>query len=948
MALDLSASDLITIVFFLPSETRNGRHFLWINTQSDFFLRFLKVIFSSLFISVADGKFILELARSKEGDRGGWVSVPRKTYWPPAAPSSNNNSVNHNKNESSTSLSCKYKFLWIALQTAQNVIPSISVSDDNSSIQSSPWQRDHCWKQPSPRRNISKELCLYYYRPAAIALHANCLRISKLKSRRPHDIKLSINRRVEYAKRNNSMASTSNEKTEKMDAVKIEGHTTVDTVDSGESSAKLNESNCEEEILDEKKSPTTRTASQESEMAIDDENSEGKLPAKRITLKRPKLNDILQKLIDRLAEQPQSVVGTQTGPGAGVLLSGGNGTSRTNDLGYYQQHVSPRKRILREFEKVSLEDAANTSSTKRSRSKGCNTSTASSDSSRTANGNRSANVTIDGAAKTTQSSILYPISQSNVTPTTSRPISSYSITSLLGHNSSSNATSSNSKLDNSQRTSPKSPQQPSTARMPKKKSPINGGSTSVGSPLGLTSSSFGSHRSPMNSPVNYGGRSTRSPDVNSPSPDHHHSVRNHAQRYTFGGTAASISSPTSGFHPYLPTSRASPLSGSAGALSPNTLDRYRTNYRAAASPSGTSSSSISGPSHAYASLNGSPNAHMMRYSPSTYGSNAQTSPPHQKSSPYKTNSLAPHAADTSNGNSIIPEGESKWLSAGYRLDTTPPSPPLRISKSSANNPITTSNNNTPSRTAPKKTASGATCTQDTKVAGANASHAKQPPPALPRLTAAELEHQAYLAAAAMHSRNASSPPLPPSAQPNPLHPFYMPYAAPPTHPNANVSQSMAAMAAAAYLNPLYYHPMTYSNPFRSPFWMPYQTAPNSNPVRSPSDPCPFPVRSLSGPRPFHGRSPPAEAPVDPAGSRINSNSISNSPWMESLHSSSASPPKTAFQRHTTRIGGEYDPYQSIREEQNSGKFIPSALLREFELNINIDFVSDVPLNLSKH
>lgn len=739
----------------------------------------------------------------------------------------------------------------------------------------------------------------------------------------------------------------SNEKTVETDGVTDEGHTTVDTVDSSESSAKLNKSNCEEESLDEKKSTTTRTASQESEMSIDDENSKGKSPTKQITLKRPKLNDILQKLIDKLAEQPQNVVGTQTGPGAGVLLSGGNGTSRTNDLGYYQQHVSPRKRILREFEKVSLEDAANTSSTKRSRSKGCNISTASSESSRTANGNRTANMAIDGTAKTTQSSILYPISQSNVTPTTSRPISSYSITSLLGHNSSSNATNSNAKSDNGQRTSPKSPQQPSTARMPKKKSPINGGSSSVGSPLGLTSSSFGSHRSPMNSPVNYGGRSTRSPDVNSPSPDHHHSIRNHAQRYAFSGTAASISSPTSGFHPYLPTSRASPLSGSAGALSPNTLDRYRSNYRAAASPSGTSSSSITGPSHAYASANGSPNAHMMRYSPSTYGSNAQTSPPHQKSSPYKMNSLAPHAADTSNGNSIVPDGDSKWLSAGYRLDATPPSPPLRTTKSTTNSNAT-SNNNTPTRTISKKTASGAICTQDTKVAGANSSLAKQPPPPLPRFTAAELEHQAYLAATAMHSRNASSPPLPPSAQPNPIHPFYMPYGAPPTHPNANVSQSMAAMAAAAYLNPLYYHPMTYSNPFRSPFWMPYQTAPNSNPVRSPSDPCPFPVRSLSGPRPFHDRSPPAEAPVDPATTRITSNSISNSPWMGSLHSSSASPPKTAFQRHTTRTGGEYDSYQSIREEQNSGKFILSASLRKFERNINIDFVSDVPLNLSKH
>lgn len=342
-----------------------------------------------------------------------------------------------------------------------------------------------------------------------------------------------------------------------MEATRNEEETNVDTVDSKESSVKLNEK-IKEEGVDEKKSSTTR-------IKADAQNSDGILPTKQTILRRPKLNDILQKLIDNLAEQPQSVVGMQAGPGAGALLSGGNGTSRTSDLNYYQQHVSPRKRILREFEKVSLEDAANTSSsTKRSRSKGCASLTASSDASRAANGSRNTSASLDGSPKTTQSSTLYPISQSNVAPATSRPISSYSITSLLGHNSSSSSSVTNPipKLDNGQRTSPKSPQQPSIGRLPKKRSPING-SASVGSPLGLSSSSFSSHRSPMNSPVNHGGRSTRSPDVNSPSPDHHHSMRSHAQRYALGGTTTSISSP-SGFHPYLPTSRASPLSDSAG------------------------------------------------------------------------------------------------------------------------------------------------------------------------------------------------------------------------------------------------------------------------------------------------------------------------------------------------------------------------------------------------
>lgn len=57
-----------------------------------------------LFIFI-DGKFILELARAREGDKTGWVSVPRKAYWPPTVSSST--SANFKKNESSGSLSCK-------------------------------------------------------------------------------------------------------------------------------------------------------------------------------------------------------------------------------------------------------------------------------------------------------------------------------------------------------------------------------------------------------------------------------------------------------------------------------------------------------------------------------------------------------------------------------------------------------------------------------------------------------------------------------------------------------------------------------------------------------------------------------------------------------------------------------------------------------------------------
>ncbi|XP_050294573.1 uncharacterized protein LOC126734840 isoform X2 [Anthonomus grandis grandis] len=88
-----------------------------------------------------DGKFILELARAREGERVSWVSVQRKTFWPPPGPTSSTPAY---RQESSTSL---------------------SVSDDNSSIQSSPWQRDHSWKQTMPKRNISQEMVMFFWRP---------------------------------------------------------------------------------------------------------------------------------------------------------------------------------------------------------------------------------------------------------------------------------------------------------------------------------------------------------------------------------------------------------------------------------------------------------------------------------------------------------------------------------------------------------------------------------------------------------------------------------------------------------------------------------------------------------------------------------------------------------------------------------------------------------------
>lgn len=62
----------------------------------------------------------------------------------------------------------------------------LAVSDDNSSIQSSPWQRDHCWKQPSPRRNISTEFIFYFRRDPKTRLCIDPKLVAR-KRRQPFD-----------------------------------------------------------------------------------------------------------------------------------------------------------------------------------------------------------------------------------------------------------------------------------------------------------------------------------------------------------------------------------------------------------------------------------------------------------------------------------------------------------------------------------------------------------------------------------------------------------------------------------------------------------------------------------------------------------------------------------------------------------------------------------------
>ncbi|CAG0898456.1 unnamed protein product [Darwinula stevensoni] len=87
------------------------------------------------------GRVLLELSHCECGDKATWVEVSRKTYWPPGitngpTPPCPTPASSH-KHESSAS--------------------------DASSVQSSsPWLRDHPWKQTCPRKNLSKELSFFF------------------------------------------------------------------------------------------------------------------------------------------------------------------------------------------------------------------------------------------------------------------------------------------------------------------------------------------------------------------------------------------------------------------------------------------------------------------------------------------------------------------------------------------------------------------------------------------------------------------------------------------------------------------------------------------------------------------------------------------------------------------------------------------------------------------
>lgn len=467
------------------------------------------------------------------------------------------------------------------------------VSDDNSSIQSSPWQRDHNWKQTTPRKCSSKDLNFFYYRPIELILSKDSQAISKRIQRQPYS-KHFDEKSIKYAKRSKSNLIESKVKKQDDDSQSVskdlvessktlenqnENSVEVDTVDSstnGDTESKPkhtnNDAHDEEDNKMEYKNDieanATNSTNQKDENAKCNENS----PTPETNRKKrlhcsTKINSVIEKLIAKASEQPQNVL-CQTGPGFHFSSS----ATRSNDLFPPHQHVSPRKRFLREFEKVSLEDRISNTQ-KRSRSKSnastdfmANSSCSSSNQSksfahnkdennRIANGRQSPQKRIHSmdisyseshlknaksstttvSATTVTSTLNSQQIPSIETPTqpVSKPISNYSIISLLRHSSSANSDNkheNNHTEDKTVNDSPRSPisyNQQSTSRsafVSKKKSPTNCGNSLI------------------SSPVNY--RNARSPDINSTSPGLQQSSHHHRYHSTLSN-AASLSSPTS-------------------------------------------------------------------------------------------------------------------------------------------------------------------------------------------------------------------------------------------------------------------------------------------------------------------------------------------------------------------------------------------------------------------
>ena len=146
-------------------------------------------------MTFTDGKFILELSHKREGDRMCWVP-----HWPASGAPRHESSTSLSgkrlqiiliNSRSLEQLSLRYMlFVACMFSCCLTLVFFCTVSDDNSSVQSSPWQRDHCWKQNTPRKGRSVNM-QFTMRPLGTVRHLRRLstywRVISRKRRCPYD-----------------------------------------------------------------------------------------------------------------------------------------------------------------------------------------------------------------------------------------------------------------------------------------------------------------------------------------------------------------------------------------------------------------------------------------------------------------------------------------------------------------------------------------------------------------------------------------------------------------------------------------------------------------------------------------------------------------------------------------------------------------------------------------
>lgn len=328
-------------------------------------------------------------------------------------------------------------------------------------------------------------MTFFYNRPTRLYLTGDCQKVSRLMRRRPlhkcgtikfNDDNIKREKKVD----GDDVVTSSTDK-------KIENES--DGKESTSSSSTSSPNDSKESISD--------TLDNNNKLTDTNTTVAASTTSTSVKMSQHKLDKILKKLADRISTKLALNGNSTNGHHANNNNNNNNNNHTTSNLpptSYSlashiansintqpHQHVSPRKRILRELEKVSLED------TKRSRPK--TNATINGNVTATLNNNNNHNNNNINNNTFSNGSLI----KTEKAPTVSRPISSYSITSLLAHNTSTgcnnlnnnNSINSNDSLSTShfhqqpqqqQRLSLNSPPTPPTAKSPqmmhnKRKSP---------------------------------------------------------------------------------------------------------------------------------------------------------------------------------------------------------------------------------------------------------------------------------------------------------------------------------------------------------------------------------------------------------------------------------------------------------------------------------------------